>query len=104
MPLRTGRLEKRYEVRLPVQLSSLHDPGATERATTENVSARGVRVLTKHPLRPDERLFINSPGGELRAQARVVYCQALTGERFGVGLQLQEVSASWKMKLGGLSD
>jgi hypothetical protein len=105
MPLRSGRLEKRIRLAVPVQVSTLKDPSTTERATTENVCSLGVRVLAQRPKEPLERLMIRSLAGDLRTLARVVYCQRLTDGRFGVGLQFQEVVVNWtKVSPGGTTD
>jgi|SRR5690348_13797489 hypothetical protein len=95
MAVRSGRLEKRVEVSLPVQISSLYDPSAFERTTTENVCSLGMRVLTQKARELNERLMINSIVGDLRALARVVYCQRLPDGRFGVGIQFQGQSINW---------
>jgi hypothetical protein len=102
MPLKSGRLEKRIRLEVPVQISSPEDPSATERTTTENVCSLGVRVLTRMAKQLDERLMINSLAGDLRALARVVYCQRLPDGRFGVGLQFNTQVAKWP--LGSLRD
>src|SRR5215472_8881116 len=70
MPLRFGRLEKRIRLTVPLEVSSLHDPSATERTTTENVCSLGVRVLTRQSKERNERLLIKSLADDLRALAR----------------------------------
>jgi hypothetical protein len=95
MTLRSGRLEKRVRLAVPVEISSLHDPSAIERTTTENVCSLGVRVLSQRTKELNERLMFNSLVGDLRILARVVYCQRLSDGRFGVGLQFQEIAAEW---------
>jgi PilZ domain len=94
MAMRTGRVEKRIPLQMPVQISGaqiLGPPEPIEKATTENVSTHGVRVLTKHPLPLHERLLVTSLiGSEEPKPALVVYCQPLTGDLFGVGLQFQK--------------
>lgn len=96
MALRSGRLEKRIQLSLPVQISNLYDPSRTERTTTENVCSLGMRVLTKKPRELDEQLMISSMVGDLRAPARVVYCHRLPDGRFGVGIQFQPQSNYWQ--------
>jgi hypothetical protein len=88
--MRSGRLEKRTRLAIPVQISSLQDPTAPERTTTENISSLGIRVLMQRPRELNGRLLIKSLDGDLRALARVVYCQRLSDGRFGVGLQFQQ--------------
>ena len=95
MAARSGRIEKRIQLSLPVQISSLYDPSASERTTTENVCSLGMRVLTQKAKELNERLMISSLVGDLRALARVVYCQRLPDGRFGVGIQFQGQSISW---------
>jgi hypothetical protein len=95
MPARSGRLEKRIRLAVPVQISSLQDPAAAERTTTENVCSLGMRVLTQRARQLNERLMISSLVGDLRTLASVVYCQRLLDGRFGVGLQFQGQVVNW---------
>jgi hypothetical protein len=95
MPTRLGRLEKRITLAVPVEIVSLENPTAGERTTTENVCSLGVRVLTRQTMARNERVRIQSLSGDLRAPARVVYCQRLPDGRFGVGLQFQGVALDW---------
>lgn len=90
MPPRTGRLDKRFDVAVPVLLASLQTPGLSEKTVTQNVSVHGVRVLTHRPFNREERFLVNSVGSHLRTQARVIYCQPLAEGVFGVGLQFQD--------------
>lgn len=99
MPERSGRLEKRIRLAVPVQISSLLDPATTVRTTTENVCSLGVRVLTERAVNVNERLMIRSLGGDLQTLARVVYCQRLPDGRFGVGLQFQRRIVKWPQRL-----
>jgi len=102
MPVRSGRLEKRIQLAVPVQISSILDPAATERTTTENVCSLGIRVLAERARDLDERLMVSSLMGELRALACVVYCQRLADGRFGIGLRFQGQPYNWpKSSLGG---
>lgn len=94
MAVRSGRLEKRIQLSLPVQISNLYDPSTSERTTTENVCSLGMRILTLKARELNERLMISSLVGDLRALARVVYCQRLPDGRFGVGIQFQGQSIS----------
>jgi hypothetical protein len=95
MQLRSGRLEKRIEIAIPLQISTILDPDGTERTTTENVCSLGIRVLTDHALELNERLMIKSLKGDLKRLARVVYCQRLPNGHFAVGLQLQGNAVNW---------
>ncbi len=102
MPARSGRLEKRIRLAVPVEISSSRSADEVERTTTENVCSVGIRILTQRAKDSNERLNINSLVGDLRAVARVVYCQRLADGRFGVGLQVQGRPINWsKSSLGG---
>ncbi len=89
MPARSGRLEKRIRLAVPVQISSLQGSAATERTTTENVCSLGIRILSQRARELNERLWVRSLDGDLRTLARVVYCKRLPDGRFGLGLQFQ---------------
>ena len=101
MPARSGRLEKRIRLAVPLQISSVLDPAAVERTTTENVCSLGMRVLTQRARELNERLMISSLMGDLRTLVRVVYCQRLPDGRFGVGLQFQGLAIDWPKASSG---
>ena len=104
MPTRSGRLEKRIRLAVPLQISSVLGPAATERTTTENVCSLGMRILSQRARDLNEQLMISSLMGELRALACVVYCQRLPDGRFGVGLRFQGRPINWlKSSSGGTS-
>jgi hypothetical protein len=105
MAVRSGRLEKRVQLSLPVQISSLYYPFTSERTTTENICSLGMRVLTQKARELNQRLMISSLVGDLRALARVVYCQRLPDGRYGVGIQFQGQSINWPAgSVAGASD
>lgn len=105
MPVRSGRLEKRIPLAVPVEIAALRDPSAAERASTENLCSLGVRVLAQQPKELNERLIIRSLVGDVRTLARVVYCQRLGDGRFGIGMQFLGNGAGWRVDLmGGAAD
>ena len=95
MPVRSGRLAKRIQQAIPVEISTLQHPPKTERSSTENVSSLGLRVVTQRPMEQNERLMIRSLVGDQRAVGRVVYCQHLSDGRFGVGMQFLGAVVNW---------
>src|SRR5947199_10661536 len=95
MPARSGRLEKRIRLAVPIEVSSPHNPSAAERTTTENVCSLGIRVLSQRDKELNERLLVSSIVGDLRSVARVVYFQRLHDGRFGIVLQLEHRAVSW---------
>ena len=101
MPMESGRLEKRTRLAIPVRISSLKEPAAGERSTTENICSLGIRVLVRRAREPNERLLIKSADGGLQADARVVYCERLLDGRFALGLEFHGEVANWlKRSLG----
>ncbi len=100
-PPPTGRFEKRTARSVIVELSRMDTSLLKERALTENVSSRGIRVATEHEWKPGDPVLLISMQDGLCCQARVVYCKPLEkgylmvseardplGLRFGVGLEL----------------
>jgi len=64
-----------------------------------------MRILARQAKELNERLMISSLVGDLRALARVVYCQRLPDGRFGVGIQFLGQSVRWsKDTPAGVSD
>jgi hypothetical protein len=95
MPMRSGRLEKRTPLAIPVRISNSREPGAVERTTTENISSLGIRVVVSQCKQLNERLVINTSDGGLQTQARVVYCQPLSDGHFAIGLQFPQEISAW---------
>ena len=98
MPMRSGRLEKRTRLAIPVRISSPKEPSSGERTTTENVCSLGLRVLARRARKMNERLLIKSADGEVEADARVVYCERLLDGRFALGLEFNGEAANWLRK------
>ena len=98
MPMRSGRLERRTRLAIPVRISSPKEPSAGERSTTENVCSLGLRVLVRRAREMNERLLIKSADGHLEADARVVYCERLRDGRFALGLEFNGEAANWLRK------
>lgn len=91
------RLEKRSPVHVTVDLSSLDVHTVAQQGITENVSARGARVVTNKPWQPNEHVKLRSLLGSLRSRARVVYCQPLENNSFAIGLELFVSVGEWTL-------
>jgi hypothetical protein len=104
MPMRSGRLEKRTPLAIPVRISSSQEPTLIERTTTENISSLGIRVVVSHYRQLNERLMVKTSEGDLQTQARVVYCQPLSDGQFALGLQFPHETSVWVKKRMGLGD
>ena len=95
MPSESGRVEKRIQLVIPLQIVGINDRGASEGATTENVCSWGVRIVAQRPLNPSERLLIIPPSGERHALVRVVYCERLPDGAYAAGLQFEGEGIRW---------
>ena len=91
MPLKTTftffRAEKRVPMEIPVVLDGHRRTPGTESTFTENVSARGARVVSVRNWEKGEKLTLVSRTGEFRSSARVAYCQPLHGDGYAVGVE-----------------
>lgn len=89
------RSESRIPMEIPVVLDGhVHMPGA-ENTFTENVSARGARVVSIRHWEKGARLTLVSRTGEFRSSARVAYCQAIRGDGYAIGLEFLEAKGRW---------
>jgi len=66
-----------------------------ESTFTENVSARGARVISARRWEQDEPLKFASRTGEFRSSARVAYCQSLQGDGFAIGVEFLNPKGRW---------
>src|SRR5260370_133823 len=91
MPLRTKftfhRAEKRIPMEIPVFIDGHRLAPGSESTFTENVSARGARVVSTRRWEQHEKLIFASCTGDFRSSARVAYCQPLQGEGFAIGVE-----------------
>ncbi len=81
------RAENRVDMKVTAMLVGRHDKLGVERAITENVSPRGVRVISTSEWMIDDTLLVALPAGHFTSAARVAYCDALGQGRFGTGLE-----------------
>ncbi|HET7150390.1 MAG TPA: PilZ domain-containing protein [Candidatus Acidoferrum sp.] len=99
MPLRTKftfhRAEKRIPMEIPVLINGHRDVPGSEATFTENVSARGARVVTVRHWEEGAKLHFASSTGEFRSPARVAYCQSLQGDGFAIGVEFLQPKGRW---------
>jgi hypothetical protein len=84
----TGRTQRRIAREVQVELARPSVPESQETAAAENVSERGMRVVTGHIWRPGDLVVLSSPSTGFRTQARVVYCHRVENKGFAMGLEL----------------
>jgi hypothetical protein len=89
------RVERRIPMEIPVLLDGHRRMPGTESTFTENVSARGARVVSTRRWEQGERLTFASRTGEFRSSARVTYCEPLQGDGFAIGLEFLDPKGRW---------
>jgi hypothetical protein len=100
MTLPPGRYDKRTAAAVAVMLTSPESAFATELALTQNISARGARLLTRKVWLTSESVVIKSLEGDLQSEARVVYRQPMGGNVYAIGLELLGPRGNWRGKSG----
>jgi hypothetical protein len=89
------RIEKRVPIEVAVHICGDERTPGVEETFTENVSARGARVITARRWRINDLLMLASAPGNFQTIARVAYCQPRQGEGFAIGLEFLEPAGSW---------
>lgn len=99
MPIKTTytfhRAERRIPMEIPVVLDGHRQTPGVESTFTENVSARGARVVSVRRWDKGEPLTFVSRTGEFRSSARVAYCQPLHGDGYAIGVEFLELTGRW---------
>jgi len=90
-----NRTERRILMEIPVLIEGHRRAPGSESTFTENVSARGARVVSVRRWEQGERLVFASRTGEFRSSARVAYCQPLQGDGFAIGVEFLEPKGRW---------
>ena len=90
-----GRFETRVFLTMPLYLSDPNGSLPSRLALTENVSARGARVVTRETVIVGESWLITLLAGDLRVSAQVVYCKPSSNNNFCIGLQLERPVQNW---------
>ncbi len=94
-PFTYHRNEKRILMEIPVVITGHRQVPGSEATFTENVSARGARVVSVRRWEPGDSVVFASRTGEFRSSARVAYCQPLQGDGFAVGVEFLEAKGRW---------
>lgn len=90
-----SRCEARVPMEVGVQISGHSALPGTETTFTENVSARGARVLSMRRWRTNDQLTISTLTGAFCAIARVAYCHVIPEAGFAVGLEFLKPDGKW---------
>jgi PilZ domain len=92
---RVSRSENRIPMEIPVVLEGHRRVPGVESTFTENVSARGARVVSTRRWDKGASLVFASRNGEFRSAARVAYCQPLRGDGYAIGVEFLERVGRW---------
>jgi hypothetical protein len=93
------RGENRVNMKLTAMLVGRHGMLGVEKAITENVSSRGVRVISTSEWTIDDTILVALPACHFTSAARVAYCDALGQERFVTGLEFVGSNAPLEVSL-----
>ena len=96
------RTEKRLPIIVIVSLGNLRrtTTDGAEWTYTDNISAHGARVFSKHVWQPGDEITL-TPFKEETASGNVVYCHRIAGDRYWIGVQLKDHPNTWGL-LGGM--
>ena len=89
------RSESRIPMEIPVMLEGHRQLPGVETTFTENVSAKGARVISVRHWEKDARVTLASRSGEFRSSARVAYCQPIHGHGYAIGVEFLEAKGRW---------
>src|SRR5207245_10821008 len=96
MPLRSKfvfhRVEQRILMEIPVLIDRHRDVPGYETTFTQDVSARGARVISARYWEQGDSLKFASRTGEFHSSGRVAYCQPLQGD--GIALRVAFLTAT----------
>ena len=92
-----GRKERRLLIAIVVRLAQgrAAPSGIEERTYTENVSAHGACVMSKHSWQTGEEAKVTSLKDGIPLCGKVVHCQRVEDDKFYVGLTFQEQQVTW---------
>jgi hypothetical protein len=89
------RSENRFPMEIPVVLEGHHLIPGVEATFTENVSAKGARVVSTRHWDKGAQVVFASRTGEFRFAARVAYCQPLHGDGYAIGVEFLDAKGRW---------
>src|SRR3979411_1094425 len=89
------RAKRRIPMEIPVLIDGHREAPGSESTFTENVSARGARVVSARRWEQGEPLVFASHTGEFRSPARVAYCPRCQGEGFAMCVEFLDPQGRW---------
>jgi hypothetical protein len=65
-----------------------------EKTFTDNISPHGARIFSKHAWQLGDLVRV-APSNADVACAKVIYCQKLPDDRYGIGVKFQDHPVAW---------
>jgi len=93
--LKEKRKGKRIPVEVELEISTQREPPVYENSATENASSHGARIISSTRWRPHEHMLVRLPFKNEPSRARIIYCDALPGDAFAVGLKFSSAVDDW---------
>ena len=91
----SGRMKRRLPIIVVVRLAPVVSAATDgERTFTDNISLHGARIFSKHAWQPDDMVRV-TPLNEDSACGKVIYCQGLPDNRYGIGVKFQDHPVTW---------
>ena len=93
-----GRMEKRLPIIVGVRLANrvATETDGEERTYTDNISPGGARVFSQRSWQPGDVIRITALN-EKPVWSRVIYCQRLGDDRFGLGVKFGSPPVMWSV-------
>ncbi len=95
------RAADRVDMKVTALLIGRHGKLGVETALTQNISSRGLRVISTSEWLLHDTILVALPGFHFTSAARVAYCCPLEDGRFGAGLEF--VGASEHLEIAALA-
>jgi PilZ domain len=92
----SGRMERRLPIIVVVRLAPAQGVVADgeEKTFTDNISPHGARIFSKHAWQLGDLVRV-APSNADVACAKVIYCQKLPDDRYGIGVKFQDHPVAW---------
>ena len=89
------RGEKRIPMEVGLRISGHLELPGIETTFTENVSARGARVLSSRRWRIDDQMTVATLTQSFEGLARVTYCESIPNAGYVVGVEFVRQDGRW---------
>ena len=92
----SGRIERRLPIIVAIRLAPAQDAATDgeEKTYTDNISAHGARIFSKHAWQPEDVVRITPLNRDV-ACGKVVYCQRMPDNRYGIGVKFPGPQITW---------